>query len=70
MQALKAVGFTRWPDQSEEASLAIRDYWLSGDEVGVQNGMLFKGQSYYTKATAPRDAGTNPLGIHLMVKST
>uniref|UniRef100_A0A8C5Q7G7 Gypsy retrotransposon integrase-like protein 1 n=1 Tax=Leptobrachium leishanense TaxID=445787 RepID=A0A8C5Q7G7_9ANUR len=44
LQALKYVVLDGWPDSKEEVPLTAREYWTFRDEIGIQDGILYKGQ--------------------------
>uniref|UniRef100_A0A8D2J594 Gypsy retrotransposon integrase-like protein 1 n=1 Tax=Varanus komodoensis TaxID=61221 RepID=A0A8D2J594_VARKO len=43
LQALKSVVLNGWPDSKEEVPLIVREYWTFRDEIGIQDGILYKG---------------------------
>lgn len=43
---LKSAVLEGWPDQRGETLIAIREHSASRDEISVQNGVLFKGDSH------------------------
>ena len=45
LQSLKTTVLTGWPALKDQVPVTVLDYWNYRDEIGVQNGVLFKGRS-------------------------
>lgn len=41
---MKALILNGWPDVQDETEQAVREYWPNKEKLGVQNGVLFRGQ--------------------------
>ena len=44
IQTLKSTILIGWPEEREEVSVHIREYWNQRDELTIHNGIIFKNQ--------------------------
>ena len=50
-----------WPQEKEQVEPEIREYWPYGDEIAVQDGVLYKRPSDYTCKDEIRYVGKDTL---------